>query len=204
MAVIGMIGPNGVGKTTAARRWLNRYAGKLLVVFADDLLEDGYGSAVRVKEWKGKKDVKAARALYHKNRAGVTLIESALWFSPWLSVFGPGDDLIVLTCPGHLGKRWLQERRAGKKNPKPLSHHWTDDRLEYTCRRYLLNTAARVSRVQSVAVKHFELTDRARDWPKVDEYFGRVFRRLHNRLNREVGLYGISGRDPVRAGPGGV
>lgn len=181
MAVIGLIGPHAVGKTVAARRWLTRYSGLTLAI-ADDQWEETQLGKVRVREWKGTKEEKQARAFYHLNRDGVTLIESARGFSTWLSVFRPTDPVIVLTCLEPTGRAWIEDRRKRNGNSKPLSNYWTAKRLDYECNGHLLNY---VRKLHPTQVKHFVITDRERDWPAVDAYFGSLYRRINNELNRK-------------------
>lgn len=51
MPIITMIGPHAVGKTTAARRWSQRYP-ELRSVVADNQLEICGGVEICVRSWK--------------------------------------------------------------------------------------------------------------------------------------------------------
>jgi GTPase SAR1 family protein len=181
MAVIGMIGPHAVGKTTAARRWLKRYAGKLTLAVADDQWEETSEGRIRVRDWKGAKEDKATRAQFHRQRHAVTLIESARGFSTWLNTFGPDDPVIVLTCPEPVGRAFIEDRRRANGNPKPLSDYWTTKRLDYECNGHLLGWVRKLSLEQA---HHFVIENRDRDWAQVDECFYRLFRKVYNGVVR--------------------
>lgn len=173
MPVIGLIGPHAVGKTTAARRWAARYSG-LTACLTDIQLVLRNGVETRVRGWKGTKEEKIELTREAQSYSGVVLVESARGFSTWLSVLLPTDFVIVITCSESLGRQWLEERRGGRK----LSEYWTATRLEYECSRHLLNS---VKRLKPDQVKHFEFTDRAKDWKEVDSYFSALYRKLNNR-----------------------
>lgn len=64
MPVIGLAGPNAIGKTTAVSRWLRRYP-DLWAALADDQRETGgdtweavLAGPPNVREWKGSTDDK--------------------------------------------------------------------------------------------------------------------------------------------------
>lgn len=161
MSVIGLIGPHACGKSTALRRWKERYGRKLKIWPLDDLR-------------KQYPDNEAKQNLVRKlrNEPVVSVIESARGFAGWLNAFKQTDPVIVITCPEPVGRQWLIERRKGK----PLSDYWTEKRLEYECARHLANWASRLS-----SAHLFCFTENRQDeWTKVDAYFSKLFRKLHN------------------------
>jgi hypothetical protein len=177
---IMMIGPHAVGKTAAARRWAALFP-RLRVVVCDNRLEIVGGREVRVREWKStERDKQAVMRAAVRDSSCVTLVESGRGFSVLTACLGSEDSVIVLTCPEPAGRRWIEERRKGRGNEKPLSDYWTTKRLDYECNGYLLNHAAK--NLRPAQWKHFVIADRARDWPAVDEHFERLYMRIHNRL----------------------
>lgn len=182
MAVIGLIGPHAVGKTTAVYRWLEQFSGKLTGVIADDQWEArSREDRTRVREWKGTKEEKATAVQRCLDSSTIYVVDSARGFSTWVDVLPPGTPLIVLTCPEPCGRKFIEARRATKAKPNPLSEYWTPRRLDYECNGYLLNY---VKKRTDLDVKHFIIEDRERDWPVVDAYFQKVFVRLWNRRPR--------------------
>lgn len=110
------------------------------------------------------------------------MVESGRGFSVLTACLEVTDPVIVLTCPEPLGRVWLEERRA-KKNRGVLSPFWTPARLDYECNGYLLNHAKKY--LHPDQYKHFVITDREKDWGEIDDYFGVLYRRLHNELIRK-------------------
>lgn len=58
MGIISMVGCNAIGKSTAARRYAKRYAGKLVVVSADTQLvfEGGKERRERLERYLGREE----------------------------------------------------------------------------------------------------------------------------------------------------
>lgn len=180
MAIIGLVGPHAIGKTTACYRWLQRYPGKLLAAIADNQWEASSSSEkVRVRGWKG--DVEAKRKLveYHIQRVGVTIIDSVRTTN--LNYFREVDPVIIVTCDWRVMDRVLRGR-CEKNNKEFNEKYWTQQKLGYESSSRYLNFAAK--KLQPNQVKCFEIVDQAKDWLAVDVYFGKLFRKLHNRRNR--------------------
>lgn len=178
-----MIGPHAVGKTTAVYRWLDWYQGKLVGVVCDDHWEaTSKTNRTKVKEWGGTKEEKSSAVRRCLESSTIYVVDSARGFSTWVDVLPAGTDLIVITCSEPNGRRFIEERRATKRNPKPLSDYWTPRRLDYECNGYLLNY---VRKRRDLAVRHFVIEDRQRDWVAVDKYFGLIFRRLYQNLQTQ-------------------
>lgn len=135
---------------------------------------------MRVRAWKSTiSEKQAVMRERMKDSYSVTLVESGRGFSVLCSCLGPEDPVIILTCPEPRGREWLEERRAGKGRGA-LSDYWTPRRLDYECNGPLLNYVNKHLRPEQV--HHFVITDRAADWPAVDECFGKLFRKLNNAL----------------------
>lgn len=164
MAVIGLIGPHAVGKTTALRRWRDRYGDRIAVTSFD----------AERKAYPGNPE-KQSHIARCRADGRVWVMESARGFSGWVTAFLPSEPVIVLTCPEPAGRAWMVERRKGR----PMSDYWTQKRLDYECNGHLLNYVRKLPPAQ---VRHFVIEDRERDWPAVDEYFGFLFRRAYNGL----------------------
>lgn len=164
-----MIGPHAVGKTTALKRWTARYGDRLRAVSLD---------AERSKY----PDNPAKAALVESCRADgrVWVIESAREPAGWLTVLPSDAPVVVLTCGTEDARKWWGERRTAKGKPADLGPYWHDKRLLYECDGYIRSASQKFLRPDQT--KHFVIADRERDWPAVDEYFGSVFRRLHNAL----------------------
>lgn len=182
MPVIGLSGPNAIGKTTAVSRWVHRYQ-SLWAALADNQRETGaddwdkvLAGPPNVREWKH--DGEAKRLLVEKHRAGrVTVIDSARTTA--LNFFEAGEPIILVVTDGPTLGRLLRARCEDRQK-RFRDDYWTADKLDYEARHRYLNFAAKGIGECNV----FEIRDQARDWAAVDEYFGRLFRRLHNELNR--------------------
>jgi hypothetical protein len=175
--LIALFGPHAVGKTTAARRWVDRYKPRLVAALCD--VQRGYDGAAetRVKEWKGTFAQKAVLlAAEARRRPGVFLIETGRG-NMILPALAPDDAVVHVYCSPARLRENLRARaaRLGKKFNEP---YWDDDRCGYEARRRLDNCAARHLRPGQMA--SFKIDDYARDWPAVDAYFGSLFRKLHN------------------------
>ncbi len=172
MPVIGMIGPHAVGKTTALKRWAERYNG--LITVSLDVERSAYP------------DNEAKQALVKQCQTDnrVWVLESARGFAAWVGAFKATDPVIVLTCPEPVGRQWISDRRVAKGKPAELGPYWTERRLDYECNGHLLNYVKK--KLHPDQVKHFVIEDRARDWPAADDYFGLLYRRLRNAANRRV------------------
>lgn len=182
MSVIGLAGPHAIGKTTACYRWLDRYRGMLLAAIADSQCEAGSREdRQRVREWKGTVEQKTELVRKHSRSPGVTVIDSVRTTA--LNYFDSESPVIIVTCRWEVMDRLLRGRceRNGKKfNEK----YWTKDKLDYESHRRYLNYAAK--RLTPGQWHHFWIEDQARDWPAVDECFGRLFRKLWNQRHRKV------------------
>jgi hypothetical protein len=183
VAVIGLSGPHAIGKTTAVRRWVNRYPG-LVACLADNQREcrredwDAVMAAPpNVREWKGEAEAK--RRLVEKHRAAptVAVIDSARTTA--LNYSLSGEHVRRMTCSPESLERFMRAR-CRRKGKRFRDDCWGRKMLEGESSRRYLSFAARTP----AGVKVFEVNDQARDWPAVDEYFGRLFRRIHNALLR--------------------
>lgn len=227
MAVIHLIGPNAIGKTTAVRRWGMRYQQPRPISF-DLLRKPGYntleekvercleyraaeeitvvesarttqlaciscdnggsgeelvnGVWVKAKgDWKGDKENRKALLDDLRNKSPIALVESARTTTTTYAL--PTDSVIIVVCPGAVLGKHL-EARCAAKGKKFRAEYWTPDKLEYeSSRRYLNFVKKNLSPNQ---YKVFHIADQATDWEAVDEYFGSVYRRLHNELVRKL------------------
>lgn len=178
MAVIGLAGPHAIGKTTAVTRWIHRYP-LLVAAIADNQWEATRDGRTRVREWKGTVEQKQALVQQHQQRAGVTVIESVRTTA--LNYFRPQDPVILVTCDWQTMKRVLEHRcEANKKRFN--AEYWGQWKLNYESHERYLNFARK--KLQPGQWRQFEIKDQEADWPEVDEYFGQLYRRLHNQIIR--------------------
>lgn len=182
MALISMVGCNAVGKTTAARRWSERYGPRLLCVLADVQTELCDGVETRVKATKGTAEEKADLVARYRDEPRVVLFESAR--TSHLPATRPGEPVIIVTCDWQLYEKHMRARCAAK-GKRFRDDYWDERKLRYESgRRY---STFSVKYLAGYDVRQFEVRDQAADWVKIDEYFGMLFRRLHNELNRRRG-----------------
>lgn len=175
--IIGLCGPSAIGKTTAVRRWLARYGRLGLVgVHCDLEAEEWPDGRRRVRGWKGTAGEKGELVAAHRAGAHVAVLESVRTTA--LNYFMPGEPVVLTLCRAEVMGRALRARCTAK-GKRYRDDYWDDRKLAYEgARRYEL-AAARL-RTEDVTV--FTIEDQAADWPAVDEHFGALFRRLHNRL----------------------
>lgn len=179
MSLICLFGPHAIGKTTAARRWVDRYKPRLKAALADaQLVYDGEAE-VRVREWKGTLEEK--HRLIGESRAdpsSVILIESCSSYGHQIARgLGPADRVIHVYCPPALLRENLRRRCEASGKTFNLSY-WDDKRCGYEAFQRMDNCLRRVLRPDQYV--KFLIKDYAADWPAVDEYFSQLFRRLYN------------------------
>jgi hypothetical protein len=180
MAVIGLVGPHAIGKTTACYRWLTRYRGKLVCAIADNQWEARSATdRTRVRNWKGTIQEKQQLVEQCQSRQEVIVIDSVRTTN--LNYFQPTDPVIIVTCSWQVMNQVLRDR-CKRNNKKFNEKYWDQWKLDYESHRRYLNYAAK--RLSASQWKHFVIEDQARDWLAVDDYFGSLFRRLHNRIVR--------------------
>lgn len=176
--IIALAGPHAIGKTTAVKRWVAKYSG-LTGVLADNELEITQTGQVMVKEWKDTVEDKCRQVERLQQRQGVSVVESAR--TTILNWMKPEEPVILLVTTGDIARQHMINRclAKGKKFNDP---YWTAQKLNYESRLRYLNYAQK--NLQPSQYKVFEITDQARDWPEVDEYFSSLYRRYHNAIMR--------------------
>jgi hypothetical protein len=174
MPIIAMCGPHAIGKTTAVRRWVERYRG-LVAALADLQLEISQEEETRVRGWKGTVEEKAALVKECRERRCVTVVESVRTTA--LNFLLPGEPIILVLCSGETMGRVLRERCA-RKGKTFNSGYWTKDKLEYESHHRYTNLVGKLG----LEAQQFFIENQSRDWPAVDEYFGSLFRRMNNQL----------------------
>jgi hypothetical protein len=176
MPIIAMCGPHAIGKTTAVRRWVERYHG-LLDCISDSQMYIRWGGNADILDWKGTVEEKAALVKECRERRCVTVVESVR--ATVLNFLLPGEPIILVLCSGETMGRVLRERCARKG--KPFNNdYWTKDNLEYESHLRYTNLVGKLG--LETSCKQFFIEDQARDWSAVDEYFGSLFRRMNNQL----------------------
>lgn len=175
--LISMVGCNAIGKTTAARRYVERCPG-LVAVLMDVQTILGPGSATR-REPRTKGTVAEKQALVDELRAvgRVVLLESAR--TTHLEATTPDEPIILVTCTPQLYERHMRVRCAAKEKTF-REDYWDGNKLAYESGRRYVNWAGKY--LTPDRYQHFEITDQAADWPAVDSYFFQVYARLYNQL----------------------
>lgn len=184
MPVIGLAGPNAIGKTTAVSRWVKRYP-ELWAALADNQRETGskdwdrvLAGPPNVREWKGDGGDKRNLVESHRVSTRITVIDSARTTA--LNYFLYGEPVILVTCSWETMERNLKER-CGRVGKKYRVDYWTKERLGYEASRRYKGFAAKHP---EMSCRVFEVNDYERDWPAVDAYFSKAYRSLHNALAR--------------------
>jgi hypothetical protein len=174
--VISLNGPHAIGKTTAVKRWIDRYPG-LVAVIADNQWEVRGGVYTRVREWKGDIGDKGRLVRASQLEPVVTLVDSVR--TTVVNFLGPKDFAIFVTCSGPTMGRVLRERCV-RNNKKFAEAYWDDRKLSYEGETRYRNAAAKY--LQPHQYRFFTVEDQEQDWPAVDDYFHTLYRRLHNEL----------------------
>jgi hypothetical protein len=136
-----------------------------------------------VTNWKGTQDQKQQGVAQVRQRLGITVLESVRTTTTTTTTRYalPEDPVILLTCDWQTLGNHLRAR-CEVKGKRFRDDYWDQWKLGYEASKRYLNFAAK--NLTPEQVKHFEINDQARDWPAVDDYFGALFRRLHNALIR--------------------
>jgi len=179
MAVIALVGPHAIGKTTAIRRWVAKYGslGQLVGVSADNQLVYANGQQIKEKGWKGTLADKQYAMRARRASSKTLVVESGgPYATQIIKCLHPGDHVIFVWCTRERLIQCLQERcaRSGKKfnpNSKPV----TD--AGYECRDRVHNALCRTNGLQ---IESFQIDNLVQDWETVDAYFGRIYRQIHN------------------------
>ncbi len=178
MALISLVGPHAIGKTTAIQRWAKRYH-KLTAISCDLGLVYNFHNKQKEKGWQGSAEEKRALVQKWQKWNGVVVIESA---RTDIIRFMEGEGhLILVTCNWELHEMNMRERCAAK-NKKFREDYWTEGKLVYeSCGRYL-NSAEKNMPHHDL----FPIWNKQTDWQSVDARFGELFRRYHNKSARRI------------------
>jgi deoxyadenosine/deoxycytidine kinase len=177
MPVIGISGPNAIGKTTACYRWLRMLPGKLEAAIADGQWEArSETDRTRIREWNGTNEQKGILVAQKRADSMITIVDSART-TPLLH-FEPTDPVILVTCTAELLEQFIRNR-CERSNKKYRADYWTESKLGYESHRRYLNFAS--TYLHPSQVHHFTIRDQAKDWPAVDRCFIRIFAKLHNK-----------------------
>lgn len=175
MAIIQLIGPNAIGKTTAARRYADRYKTQLTVMHCDNQLIVNNGVKTRDHRLKATMAEKQQALEDWRSHPGVCLFESAR--NDMLRLALSREPIIFVVCTAKMHERNMRAR-CEAKGKKYRADYWVHSRLEYECCGRYVNFAQKNLAKSQYTI--FELNDQERDWPAVDEYFYTLFRKLHN------------------------
>lgn len=176
--IIGLCGPNAIGKTTALRRWCDHYP-KLYGAFADVQLETVGRVDTRVREWKGTVEDKAKLVQQHRETGHILVVDSARTMA--LEALHKTDQIILVLCTGPTMGRNIKAR-CEEKGKKYREDYWTKTKLEYEASKRYRNWVWSKAKCD---YKVFWVEEYERDWPPIDEYFASLYRRAHNQKLRE-------------------
>lgn len=178
--MIGLVGPNAIGKTTAVKRWCLRYHG-LVGALADDQREIDWRTAggdhrdlpVNARGWKGTVEEKAALVAAAREREEIVVVDSARTTA--LEALLPGEHVLMVVCEAQTLMDNLRQR-AEERGKKFDEEYWSLKKCGYESMTRYTNFRSRCR--GTIAL--FRVDDRERDWPVVDRYFGNLYRRLWN------------------------
>lgn len=176
--IVALFGPHAIGKTTAARRWAVKYRPKLTTISADNQLEYDGCSEIRVRGWQGSLADKHQLLKQLRDRSKVFLIESCSSYGTQiLRGLLKTDYVIHVHCSPKVMLDNLRNR-ALKRGKQFNAPYWDQRRLKYESYDRLHNCAKTYGLLSQVV--EFKVDNYEEDWPVVDEYFGSLFRKLHN------------------------
>jgi hypothetical protein len=179
--VIVMLGPNAIGKTTAVRRWCERYPNRLVGVLADSQIKIEYGVETPWKGWHTSDDMERrslAKQCEQLNK--VCVVEAASGYGVRIAKAFSKPMLFLVTCSGEASRNNIQ-RRCEAKGKAFKGEYWTAAKCGYDSSRRHVNFATdSLHKYVEVAVEGME------DWPAADQEFYNLFREINNRLLRDV------------------
>ena len=186
MPLIALIGTHAIGKTTAVRRWIERYP-KLIGIIADTQLAIRDGEEARERErereWKGTGEDKRTMIEQYRSLPRITVIDTAAARANMiLPFFSIKESVICLQCSPIVMLNNLRSR-CEKQRKKFNSDYWDIQRLTYEAQGRAVNYVQK--NLHPSQYRIFTVNDYERDWPVVDEYFGSLYRRFNNELNRK-------------------
>lgn len=178
--VICLLGPNAIGKTTAVRRWCEKYGDKLVGVLADTQISIINGEEIRDKGWQSG-DVEERERLAAKYEAmnRVVVVEAAAGYGVRVSKAFKNPVCICVVCSGKASRANI-ESRCVAKGKEFRGDFWTADKCSYDSERRHV-THCKKSNLESVIVR---VENRETDWEKADEEFSKLFMKIHNSLRR--------------------
>jgi hypothetical protein len=137
------------------------------------------GEEVEGYNWKGSLEEKESCVDRIRKVSPIVLVESARTTTVSLAL--PEEPVIVVVCPGEVLGKHLRAR-CEKKGKKFREDYWDEWKLSYESSRRYINFASKNLRPEQYKV--FQIEDQARDWLVVDAYFGSIYRKMNNELNR--------------------
>lgn len=182
MPIIALIGPNAVGKTSAVTRWCKKYQ-RLVGCLCDSNQRVVAGQLeIEARSWK-QNESRAALVEHYKllSQTAVIVAEGASGYGLRIAKELDADLWIIITCSAQASRRQLQAR-CQQRGKTFRADYWTDLRLSYESERRHIKYARKNLPAERFVVAAVE--EQAEDWPKVDQLFGTIYRRLNNELLR--------------------
>lgn len=160
--LVCLFGPHAIGKSTALKRWKDRYSA-LRTYPIDDMRKEYPDEAA--------KSTLARQCV--EDRSAVCVIDSARTFD-----CGSEATILVVSCrPDVLRANMIE--RCEKRGKRFKEQSWSDRVLDYESLRRYSNFLDRTGYQGTVLT----INDRS-DWHAADEYFYGIYRQLWNGRNR--------------------
>lgn len=180
MPIIGMIGANAVGKTTAVRRWCQRYT-RLVGVCCDSQIQIMDGRESPSKGWQGTDAARQALIRKYQAMDRVVVLEGAAGYGcRIIREAKPVHTLIIVTNEDSM-KAFLRDR-CGRRGKEFRADYWTPKKLQYEGNHRCMNFARKELFHLDYTV--VEINDQEKDWAEGDVVFGKLFRRYNRRSLR--------------------
>ena len=176
--LISVIGPHAVGKTTALKKWSNKFK-DINFVHADNCIEfNSKGMYRKEKKWMGTSQDKVELTQKCKDDSEIWVVEgNTPRNTPWLKYVQSDAVIHVYTSPDRF--REFMKARCDKRGKQFREDYWTPQKLYYESYNRFNNLRLKNWEGWELDFAEFEISNYS-DWRKIDFHFYKLAYRLLN------------------------